>query len=300
MGLIYMATYLNKNYVGQHNTEVLETRKKSHFRAYKKFLRDKLILELKRRFNPHLNLPINPKGTCTALYCAFQKYSFSAFNWQILGQNIPDNELNEKEDYYIIKYNALVPNGFNLKLNNTLYSKEYEYKYSEESRKKMSESSIISVRNNLEKYRKKHVELEDIPQFVTYFESGGIRGYRIVNHPNCSFKQFADNVTPVLELKNKILTFLSECEKKPYKTIQQAKIAKGIPKNIIEQKPGAFLVCFTHKGIQYTKFFGLNPNGSKSKKISSDLVSRDINLANAKNWLKQKKPEVMSNNINAK
>lgn len=265
-----------KRYIGQHNTDKFEERKKSHMYRYYTFLKQKCILELNKKFNPEKNLPANPKGFCTALYCAFQKYGAHTFTWEVLMTELNKEELDMMEDYFITAYRTLVPYGYNLKLNK---ASETKSAYSEETKKRMSESHIKSVKENLFKYRKKHKELENVPQFVTYFNSGGIRGYRIVRHPNCPFKQFADTTTPVEILKQQMLDFLQECENNPYQTVQARKKEKGIPKGISEQKPGRFLVQFGYKGKRYTKFFWND--------------DRNISLAQATEWMNNKKASLI-------
>lgn len=276
MGLIYLVTSPSgKQYVGQHNTDNIDERKRSHGYRYLEFLKKKCILELKKKFNPNKKYPANPSGFCTSLYCAFQKYTFNTFEWEVLQDEIDVEDLNNIEDQYIIEYNTLAPNGYNLKLNEC---PEGGSAYSDETRAKMSVSHTISRRDHLHKYRKKHAELVDVPQFVTYFDSGGIRGYRIVRHPNCPFKQFADATTPVADLKKQMLEFLQECEEQPYETTQKRKQDKGIPKGISEQKPGRFIVQFSFRGTRYTKFFSMKP--------------RELALQNAVEWMQNKKEEL--------
>jgi hypothetical protein len=277
MGLIYMITSPSgKRYVGQHKTDDFDTRKKSHSRNYINFLKAKCIIELKNKFDPTLKIPANPKGFCTALYCAFQKYGFHSFTWDIVHPDLSESDLDMMEDYYILAYNTLHPYGYNLKLNSVKNGKST---YSDATRKQMSESHIKSVRENLHKYRKKHKELEDVPQFVTYFDSGGIRGYRINKHPKCPFKQFADADTPIETLKRQMLEFLQQCESEPYVTVQKRKSDRGIPKGISEQKPGRFIVQFAYKGKRYTKFFWNN--------------DRAISLAAATEWMNAKKESLL-------
>lgn len=257
MGLIYIIHLPSgKKYIGQHNTENINKRKQSHLSAFNTFYKTKKNVG------------------CIALYHAFQKYSIKKCIWVVLENNIPKEQLNEKEDDYILTLNTLSPNGYNLKLNNSNGS----IIFSPETLERMSISQSKVFEENLHKYRKKHKELDGVPQFVTYFESGGIRGYRIHNHPNCSFKQFTDDIDngiPVLELKEQMLNFLKQCEKTPYITTQQSKLIIGIPKGIQEQKPGKFLVCFSYNSIKYTKFFGVN--------------TRDKNLMNAIEWMENKR-----------
>lgn len=275
-GIIYMATSPSgKKYIGQHNTDDLATRIRTHNYNFIEFIKQKCILELNKKFYPDEKFPDNPKGYCTAFYNAMCKYPFRDFKWEVIEENIPLDELNDIEDRLIIEHNSLVPNGYNLKMN---HRHGQHSAYSDETRKKMSASSVIKVRDNLHNYRKKHEELKDVPQFVTYFESGGIRGYRIVRHPKCKSKQFADADTPVVELKRQLLEFLKACEDEPFQTTQQKKATKGIPKGISEQKPGRFLVQFSLRGTRYTKFFSQEP--------------RESALQLATEWMQNKKEEL--------
>ena len=151
--------------------------------------------------------------------------------------------------------------------------------YSAETLNKMSISHTKSRKEHLHKYRKKHEELKEVPQFVTYFESGGTRGYRILRHPSCPFKEFTHPTTPVLELKKQMMDFLKKCETKPYETVQKRKSDRGIPKGIVEQKPGKYLVCFARKGMRYNKFFSQEP--------------REEALRLATEWMQNKKKELI-------
>lgn len=239
-GLIYMAeSPTHKKYIGKHNTDDF-TKRSSHITKYFEFLKKMCILELNKKFHPEKEWPKHPKGYCTALCHAFMKYGYMNFNWTVLCRNISVEELNSKEDEIIIKYNTLHPNGYNLKTNGTLTINTI----SDETRHKMSVSHKIMCKNNLHNYRKKHEELVDMPMHVICISiKNGKRGYRITNHPNCKHKQFADKTTPMHILKQKTLDFLKECEKTPYKTIQQKKAENGIPKGISEDnKKDAFKV----------------------------------------------------------
>lgn len=275
-GIIYVGTSPSGNkYIGQHKSNVLVERLQSHMYRYETFLKKKCILELNKKFQPNKTFPANPSGFCTALYCAFQKYGIKQFKWEVLKDNIPLNQLNTVEDQYINEYDTLAPNGYNLKINKSDGTRSI---YSDETLLKMSVSHTKSRKEHLHKYRKHHDELVDVPQFVTHFESGGIRGYRILNHPKCSFKQFADSSTPILELKANMLKFLELCNDKPYETSQKRKQREGIPKGISEQKPGRFLVQFSLYGIKYNKYFSQSP--------------REEALRLATEWMQNKKDQI--------
>lgn len=277
LGLIYLCTSPNGvKYIGQHNSVDLDKRIKSHEYRYVDYIKARCILELKRKFQPEEKFPSNPKGYCTALYNAFAKYGHKNFTWVTLKTSIPLEQLNDVEDSCIIEHNTLMPDGYNLKLNTPYVGRPM---YSKETLERMSISHTKSRKEQLHKYRKKHEELKDVPQFVTYFESGGIRGYRIHKHPNCKFKQFADVDTPIIELKSQLLEFLTTCEKAPYKTVQQRKSITDVPKGISEQKPGRFLVQFAYKGKRHVKFFSQEP--------------RSLALKIATEWMQTKKKELI-------
>lgn len=269
-GIIYMITSPSgKKYIGQHKTNNINTRKKTHLSSFIKFNRLKIKLEE----NPDANTFPN-KGS-RSLYEAFNEYGHENFIWSVVKDNIQLCDLNEEENKYIIEFNTMSPNGHNLKLNNA--SEEHKM-YSGETLARMSISQSKVYETRLENYRKYHDELEGVGQFVTYFVCGDMRGYRIQNHPQCSFKQFADATTPVPELKSQLLAFMKECESKTYITTQKAKLVSEVPKNIQEQKPGHFMVMFVHKGNKYEKYFSMPP--------------RELALTNAIKWLEAEKVRV--------
>ena len=280
MGIIYMITSpTGKRYIGQHVSEDLEERKRTHLYRYSEFLKKKLVLELKKQFNPDGSYRRNPTGFCTALYCAFQKYGYENFKWQRLFKNLKPIWLNAFEDSQIRRFNTLAPNGYNLKVNNSHGS----HCYSEESRKRMSESQKIACTKSLHKYRRKQGKLKKLPKHVTYFKSGGKRGYRVVNHPNCKSKEFTvpvDSQVTDEELYEKTFAFMKRLKTTEHKTQQQLKAEKGIPKGISEQRPGRFIVQFRRNGIRYTKFFSQSPR-SEALRLATE-------------WMETKKQEIIA------
>lgn len=88
---------------------------------------------LEWRFSHH-KAQINCKNQCSALYSAFKKYGVENFWIEGIEQgDFTAEELNEKEIYYIQKYNSVSPNGYNLQLGGKCFG------VSEETKKKMSE-----------------------------------------------------------------------------------------------------------------------------------------------------------------
>lgn len=71
------------------------------------------IQPVERRFKQHLKLP--KASQRQLIYKAIDKYGKDKFSYEILIEGIDNyKDLNELEELYIIKYNSMVPNGYNL------------------------------------------------------------------------------------------------------------------------------------------------------------------------------------------
>lgn len=94
MHLVYCYTNLinNKKYVGQTNN--LKRRVKQH-------KDDSFTNYNEARYNQ-------------LIHQAIRKYGLNNFKIDILEDNIPTELIDEKEKYYINKYNTIAPNGYNL------------------------------------------------------------------------------------------------------------------------------------------------------------------------------------------
>ena len=92
LGIIYMYTSPSgKKYIGQ--TIHPKSRKQSHERT------------AKYEKAPGYNNPF---------YKAIRKYGFENIKYEVLEDNIPQSQLNEREIYWIEKMNSFIPNGYNL------------------------------------------------------------------------------------------------------------------------------------------------------------------------------------------
>lgn len=94
MRIIYCYTNLinNKKYIGQTNN--LKRRIKQH------------------RVDSYHNY--DDKRYNQIIHQAIRKYGIENFQIEVLEDNISDEQIDEKEQYYIKKYNTMAPNGYNM------------------------------------------------------------------------------------------------------------------------------------------------------------------------------------------
>ena len=111
MGLIYISTNKvnGKSYIGK-TYDSLECRKSNH-----------KWFALNNLYDVHFHR-------------AIRKYGFDKFEWNIIEDNIDKNDLEEKEVYYVDKFDTF-KNGYNMTIGG-----EKNYSLSEESKKKISDT----------------------------------------------------------------------------------------------------------------------------------------------------------------
>lgn len=124
MGIIYCVKNLvnGKRYIGQTVGD-LEKRKQGHL----------LSLKNKCRY---------------PLYLAIIKYGLNSFEWTIIFDDVLNRDLDELEIDAISVYNTLAPNGYNLKTGGA------NGRYSEESRRRMSEAARGNPKSSWTEERK--------------------------------------------------------------------------------------------------------------------------------------------------
>lgn len=74
---------------------------------------------LNKRWNEHCNL----KGSSKVLSTAINKYSANNFEITVLKTVTDDSKLDDLEKEYIIKYNSISPNGYDLESGEKLCKK---------------------------------------------------------------------------------------------------------------------------------------------------------------------------------
>ena len=91
------------------------------------------ILGIEHRWQEHL---LTSKSSNLHLYAAMRKYGLSEFTHEILEDNIPETRLDDRERYYIQKYNA-----FGAGFNNTLGGQGvHGYRHTSEGKQKISKA----------------------------------------------------------------------------------------------------------------------------------------------------------------
>jgi len=94
-----------------------------------------------RRNKEHKCIGIkNP--VCPLFAKAVSKYGWDSFKHEVLQSNLTLHEANTLEEFYIDKFNTIVPNGYNLKHGG------YNKAYSQESKDKISKSRKEFYKNN--------------------------------------------------------------------------------------------------------------------------------------------------------
>ena len=258
MGIIYLAkSPSGKSYIGQHGTDDLAKRKKTHFKKFREFIKRKLFLALERKFDPDTTIAMNMHGCCTALYSACMKYGFQSFEWIILHTGVPNEQLNDLEDKEILTLNSLAPNGYNLKINGKIDG----YSYSKETRELQSDIQIDLMKTNYVKYRKHIQKLEGLPQHTSYtYNKAAGHHFMVVGHPKCSKKMFSSKTIPLDTLKQIFSLFVEKLEETDthpdilaLECYEHFGLLKGLYKN--KDIVGGYYVQFFHKKKRHIKQF---------------------------------------------
>jgi len=259
MGIIYMVTSPSgKSYIGQ------------------------TVRSFNERWSKHKTTALSPEPSCRALAEAIKKYGEQNFNKQTL-ITCNDDELDKYEIEMIAKYNTMSPNGYNLREGGitTKYSEESKKKMSETQKKlyQVSEKMREQIRNN--GFKTKHNQ--DLPNYLTEeknYKTNTVIGYRIYRHPMCKTgKKFCSIKISLEENYRKAfdcLTYLNSLTE-PIEYISPPVVGRkregdaSLPKYIIEVKDKS-------KGV-----IGYSVNvRKKDKKVCKSFVNKDLTLEQMK------------------
>lgn len=177
-----------------------------------KFYIGQTIKTVEQRFKEHLEDANRVyKNHCKVLNKSLRKYGGFHFKIEVLETCLDDN-LDEKEIEYIIKYESQIPKGMNIKLGGS------SGKHNEETKKQIS-LSLQGRKVSLETLKKlSDTTNQHLPMYLIKCKNG----YRIVNHPMGPEKRFINikkgneyNLKRALEYLEKLNSISSPliCEK---------------------------------------------------------------------------------------
>lgn len=154
------------------------------------------------RWKSHINESKRHLNYCRILDSAIRKYGHENFKIKLLCTVDSLDELNKMEQFYILKYNTLSPNGYNL----TSGGNKNQIQ-SEETKIKRSKSLLGKNKGRiLNKRERKNKNDNFLPKYVRRINNG----YRISNHPSKIDKCFRSKK---LTMEKKLELILIELEK---------------------------------------------------------------------------------------
>lgn len=144
------------------------------------------------------------KNYCRLLNNAIKKYGAENFIVELLIECELD-ELDNAEKKYILEFNTLKPNGYNLTTGG------YNCKQLEETQE-LKRIKMIG-KNKGKQYNKRpriREEDNDLPKYIrSYHDNSGKEGYRISNHPTLKSKSFLSKLLTMEEKLNLAIEYLS-------------------------------------------------------------------------------------------
>ncbi len=258
IGHIYIitSTETNKVYIGQ-TTRSIKKRTKDHFCSARTLQR---YNECTSEFDEiPSSVQIIKKSV---LYNAMVKHGINTFTVSLL-ETVNMADLNDKEVFYVEKYNSIAPNGYNMTTGGNS-----KYKHTAETISLLSEIRHKNIDNN------RHECLKGLPLCTTYGNcptKGG--GYYIVvqKHPLCKYRCFLlKDYNNDLDLtKQAVHTFINE--------IESTKIKYVTPKLFdLKDYPGlkstkkGFRIEKVYQGQRFVKSF---QSGGETKREENKLLA---------------------------
>ena len=132
------------------------------------------------------------KDHCSLLNSAIRKYTPTGFNISTLCECENQEELNEKEIYYIAEYNSLAPNGYNLKAGGS-FGKAHLLSIEKQKKSRMGLKHTDITKQNISKgqlgnrrgiKKRKYPEDNELPKYIKANRiNNKITGYEIGSFP---------------------------------------------------------------------------------------------------------------------
>ncbi|AYV79604.1 MAG: hypothetical protein Faunusvirus27_5 [Faunusvirus sp.] len=160
------------------------------------------------RWNSHISEANRNINYSRVLDAAIRKHGHENFKVELL-EECEEDEMNEREQYYIKTINTMSPNGYNLTEGGS------NGRQSEETCQRKSISGMGKNKGNIYPKRpRKNDDENDLPKYMRkYTDARGRKGYRIVHHPKCKSKSFIAMNRTLNEKYKKCLDYLNELNK---------------------------------------------------------------------------------------
>lgn len=250
MGFIYKITcsVTNKSYIGQTTTKISE-----RFTGHKKIANKE-----KRRQIEAANGNEKAKSTKYVsanmlIIKAMIEHGTDKFSIESI-EEVKNEELNDKEIFYIKEHNTLHPNGYNLSKGGAVKDKKslFELQSQIQTEKRSEDFTDFRVHND---------ELGDLPKYCVYrfYSETNTEGIAINKHPKCPWKFFSFDKHGGME-KTKIFVkeYISKLEAGEEVFERKVKNDDTLPKGISKRKDKIFMVEKTIYGEKYRKGFKFN------------------------------------------
>lgn len=200
------------------------------------------VQSFKKRMCGHKNASKDPtKPGCRLLNAAIRAHGWDNFTKEILVL-CPAHQLDDYETKFILIYDTLAPNGYNLNTGGSLNKK-----HSENTKAKMVESALVRDSSD---YRRSEAT-KNLPKHIVKFHERGMDGY-IVQHPTLGKKKFMTVKKTMEEKLQEAIAYLNGLLSGE---IIHVKRVKTLPKGI-QKQPGGYRLVYTNKeGIIIKKTF---------------------------------------------
>lgn len=294
MGFIYKITSQTegKSYIGQTITKVNE-----RFTAHKKNARKVMRLnginesskaEKKEGSEEVKDKPNNYNIGCRLLIDAMIRLGIDDFSVETV-EEVKDEEMNDKEIFYIGHFNTLTPNGYNIMRGGAAFNKKACSEIH-------SEVSTEARKADFEDFRVHSELLESLPQYcinVDYnndFGEHSDKGFAVNKHPKCQRKFFSFKKYGSVEAaRAALLEFYATLENAEAPVNVFVKSDGTLPKGISKRKNGSYHVDKKINGVSYIKNFALIKGRTDEQARNMALAFLKAAEENAKNTSMDKK-----------
>jgi hypothetical protein len=262
MGIIYRITFPNgKCYVGQTTAK------------------------FNKRLAGHKTAVNIPKYGNSLFYRAVRKYGWDKCIKEIIFE-CPDEELNDKEKFFIQEHRALKPDGYNTLIGGShipkIKKERKPVKHDEEFKpivlilEDMEDKFTMETTFN----KKRNNKSTGLPKYISYWKSPDDKeGHRIKRHPKCRCKTFMDKSKTLEQNKQDAIAFLDKLNKGEVEVVIPE---RKLPKGLHQLKEGYRVVYWDKSGKRHVRQFldlsvEIATRKEQALKYINELMEKDIN-----------------------